>query len=165
MNLKIATSPRADGRTTNIRVLAMRSIGVVALSAALTMLLPTGLRAECLEWNVKGQWNALQSNGGQAAFAVITQSGNQISGNAYSNDLAHTRATFEGTLTGSTINFTVFWSASSVGEYTGTISPVGRITGTTFDKNHRETHANWYSSRYMKCAAEGPRGGSGRRTY
>lgn len=160
MNVTFATS-------TSIGVLAMRSIGVAALGAALTMLLPTGLRAECLEWNVKGQWNALQSNGAQATVAVVTQKGNQISGNAstYSPGLGLTRAPFEGTLNGSTIDFTVFWSGASVGEYTGTISSAGRITGTTFDKNHRATRANWYSNRYMKCAVEGPPRGSGRRTY
>ncbi|UPK34103.1 hypothetical protein IVB18_39090 [Bradyrhizobium sp. 186] len=120
MNLTIATAPRADGRTTNLGALAMRLIGEVTLGAALTMLLPADLRAECLEWNVMGKWNALQSNGGaQPTFVVVTQNGSQIAGNAYPNDLLHGRATFEGTLTGSTIKFTVFWSASSVGEYTG----------------------------------------------
>lgn len=83
----------------------------------------------------------LQSNGGQATVSVVAQKGNQISGNAsaYTAGLGLTKAPFEGTLTGSTINFTVFWSAASVGEYTGTISPAGRITGTTFDKNHPAT--------------------------
>jgi len=114
----------------------------------------------CLRWNVSGVWTAIQDNGTHAELNVI-QGDVQIQGNA-SYGQGYYTGNFDGTLNGSEMNFTVYWQAppnrngryesNSIGQYSGTISPTGRVTGATFDKSNPTTRANWYSSRQMACA-------------
>jgi hypothetical protein len=138
----------------------------VAPLGALLVLLAGPAAAEgpvCQRWNVSGAWSAIQDNGSHADFTV-TQGDVQILGDATFTKDWNYSGNFDGTLNGSDIKFTVYWTdgepisnsdlhrPSSIGEYSGTISPTGRITGVTFDKTHPQTRANWYSSRVMGCS-------------
>jgi hypothetical protein len=136
--------------------------GALVLSAALCALASHAAAAApvCLRWDVSGVWTAVQDNGTHAEFTV-TQGDAQIQGNA-SYSQGYYTGNFDGTLSGSDMKFTVYWQAppnrngryesNSIGEYSGTISPTGRVTGTTFDKSNPTTRANWYSSRQMACS-------------
>ena len=143
----------------------IRLAGGLALGAALALLAPgAGHAAECLRWDVSGPWTAIQDNGTHADF-TFTQGDTLIQGNGKFTQGWTRDGSFDGTLIGSEIKFTVYWSSYSdsyghyspteIGEYTGTISPTGRVTGTTRDKNHPQTQASWYSSRQMACAQWG----------
>ena len=141
---------------------AIRLRGGLALGAALALLAPgAGRAAECSRWDVSGPWTAIQDNGTHADFTV-TQGDTLLQGKATFTQGWTREGSFDGTLLGSEIKFTVYWSSFSdgqgryspteIGEYTGAISPTGRVTGTTHDKNHPQTQATWYSSRQMGCA-------------
>jgi hypothetical protein len=139
-----------------------KSRGALVLGAALGLLTAQAAAAApvCLRWDASGVWTAIQDNGTHAEFTV-TQGDAQIQGNA-SYAQGYYTGNFDGTLSGSDMKFTVYWQAppnrngryesNSIGEYSGTISPTGRVTGTTFDKSNPQTHANWYSSRQMACS-------------
>lgn len=131
------------------------------VGAVIVTLTPTAAQAEaaCQRWDVSGAWTVVQDNGGHANI-VVTQGDTILTGQARSPAYV-SNGNFDGTLNGSDIKFTIYWtqllddrydSKSDIGDYVGTISPTGRITGTTTKQGHPETHASWYSSRAMGCA-------------
>ena len=134
------------------------------LGAALGLLASPAARAgECLKWDLDGAWSAVQANDTRADFTV-TQIETRIQGAATFTNGWTRNGNFDGTVNGSDVKFTVYWSLTNnggdeIGEYAGTISPTGRVTGTTFDKYHPQTQVSWYSSRVMTCKswlADGP---------
>ena len=144
--------------------LLTRLRSAVLLSAALGLLAAHAARgAECLRWDASGNWSAIQDNDTRADFTV-TQLDTLIEGNATFTNVWTRNGNFDGTLIGSDLKFTVYWNThnsgvNEIGEYAGTISPTGRVTGTTFDKYHPQTQVVWYSSRQMTCKSwlgEGP---------
>jgi hypothetical protein len=145
----------------SVTAAAIRLAGCLALGSALLLAPGAGHAAECSRWDVSGPWTAVQDNGTHADFTV-TQGDTLIQGNAKFTQGWTRDGTFDGTLIGSDLKFNVYWSslsdsnghysANEIGEYVGTISPTGRVTGTTRDKNHPQTQATWYSSRQMACA-------------
>ena len=56
-------------------------------------------------------------------------------------------------LTADTLELTIYWNDNSIGIYNGQIGPQGLITGTTFDKNHPQTTAQFHSAAVVSCAA------------
>jgi hypothetical protein len=127
------------------------------LSAALGLLVSNAARAaECLRWDVSGDWSAMQDNLSRADLSV-TQGDTLIQGNATFTNQWTRHGNFDGKLTGSNLEFTVYWNVynngvNEIGEYTGTITPTGRIIGTTFDRYHPQARVAWYSSRQMACS-------------
>jgi hypothetical protein len=147
-----------------VAALLTRLRSAVLLSAALGLLAAHAARgAECLKWDVSGKWSAVQGNDTRADFTVI-QLDTLIEGNATFTNALTRNGNFDGTLNGLDLKFTVYWSINNnvgneIGEYAGTISPTGRVTGTTFDRYHPQTQVVWYSSRLMTCKSwlgEGP---------
>jgi hypothetical protein len=149
-----------------VAALVTRLRAAVLLSAALGLLASHAARgAECLKWDVSGNWSAIQDNDTRAYFTV-TQLDTRVEGDATFTNGWTRNGNFDGTLIGSDLKFTVYWNAhnnnsigSEIGEYAGTISPTGRVTGTTFDKYHPQSQTPWYSSRLMTCKSwlsEGP---------
>ena len=67
------------------------------------------------------------------------------------------RGQIDGTIQGKVIQFTVYWGGSkeggSVGVYTGTIGPTGKIDGASYDKVQPNVKATWYSDTRMECAS------------
>lgn len=127
------------------------------------MLLPSAAHAACARWDISGEWPAVQTNDAKPTFA-LQQTGTQIQGSgrwaytityntfpARGDDYVETDASVDGTINGDTVEFTAYWSNNTIGVYSGKIGPQGRIQGTTYDKLHPETKANWYSGRTVKC--------------
>lgn len=133
---------------------------LVAGFATVLVLLPvmsSAASAACLQWDVSGNWRILQSNGAVTNISIV-QTGTQLVGNgSYTTRATSSRfgskesGQLDGTLRGNAVNFSIFWSSSSVGAYTGTIGPTGRIEGSTFDKRNPASRAAWHSSARMKC--------------
>ena len=140
-----------------LSALSIRVCGPIVLGAALCLLGANAAQAtECLRWDVSGSWSAIQDNDTRADF-TFTQGDTLVQGNATFEKHWTRHGNFDGTLNGSDLKFTVYWNiynngVNEIGEYLGTISPTGRVTGITFDKYHPEVRVPWYSSRQMGCA-------------
>ena len=110
--------------------------------AAAVLLLPSGAAASCSGgWVLTGDWIIEQSNDTQ--FVVrLEQKEKQITGTAYRGGDPVVALT--GSIQGDFFTFTVPWGRqNSVGEYNGHVDDRGNFGGTSFDKNHPETRAEW----------------------
>jgi len=101
------------------------------------------------EFNVRGNWNAHQSNGFVANFDIHDQKGSAFTGTA-SHSGGAVRGEGEGSVHGNKFLFSVTWDNGSIGEYNGEFNSIGRITGVTFDVNHPENQATWSSSKTFR---------------
>lgn len=141
--------------------------GWMLFSVCLAQLLPAAAHAACSQWDISGGWSAVQSNDTKPTF-VLQQTGAQIHGNAnYSyihksrcvlaycgDDTYSVEGSVDGTIEGDSIDITTYWNNDTVGVYTGKINPQGRIEGSTYDRQHPQTMARWYSDRTIKCLAD-----------
>lgn len=134
---------------------------------ALTMFLLCGsapfttsaAQAACGQWDVGGKWDLQQSNNFYATLMInqsIKPSGSELRGSVRSRSehigsQPTLRGDLDGSLNGDRLTFKVYWGGNSVGVYTGTIGPTGRIEGTTYDKRNPGNRAAWYSTIRMNC--------------
>lgn len=142
----------------------MIRFGLIATSLAPPLLLAAGLlggstpvlaQAPCVQWDVSGVWAAMQRGQYYGGFD-IQQSGSLLSGSASQGGgegLPKPARGLDGHIQGAAVEFTVYWHHNSIGVYSGTIGPTGRIEGTTFDKLSPNNRASWFSSRQMNCLA------------
>ena len=117
----------------------------------------------CDQWVMPAKLFVEQNNNSYVAIDVTPAEGGfagTVIGRAqYNEDDVRIIPTglVDGTMEGSTLNFTVRWSTiatdigNSTGVYTGTVGPQGRVTGTTYDRDHPETTATWYTSQVLQC--------------
>lgn len=137
---------------------------IVCVSVA--MLLSSAARAACSRWDISGGWVAIQSNATKPSF-TLQQTGTEIQGSGHwayvttyntfparGDDYVEANASVDGKINGDTVEFTAYWSNDTVGVYSGKIGPQGRIEGTTYDRSHPETKANWYSGRTLGCLSD-----------
>jgi hypothetical protein len=135
----------------------------IILSAFLVLLLPSAAQAACSRWDISGKWTAVQSNDTKPSF-TLQQTDTQIQGSAHwgytvsyntfpakGDDYVESNASVDGTINGDSVEFTAYWSNDTIGVYSGKIGPQGRIEGTTYDRRHPQTNANWYSDRTVRC--------------
>lgn len=116
-------------------------------------------QAACGQWDVGGKWALQQSNNFATTVLIkqsIKQSGSELVGKAQSrsNHIGSNptlQGDLDGRLNGDQLTFNVYWGGDSVGVYSGTIGPTGRIEGTTHDKRNPGNRAAWYSSIRMNC--------------
>jgi hypothetical protein len=62
------------------------------------------------------------------------------------------KGTFDGKTRGHAVEITVYWSANSIGAYSGKINDRGRIQGSTHDRRHPEQTATWFVDELATCA-------------
>jgi len=98
------------------------------------------------EFNVRGNWDAHQSNGFVVNFNIQRQTGTVLEGVA-THSGGSVSGTVESSVDGNQFLVSVHWSNGTIGEYNGTFNSIGRITGMTFDVNHPKNQATWTSSR------------------
>ncbi|GEM_PF-2498899 len=129
--------------------------------------LPLAAQAACSQWDVSGGWSAVQSNDTKPAF-ILQQNGAQLQGSAsysyvhksqcvlaYCGDDAYSvDGSVDGTIDGNAIDITAYWNNGTVGVYTGKINAQGRIEGSSYDRQHPQTMASWYSDRTIKCLTD-----------
>jgi uncharacterized protein YkwD len=134
------------------------------VSTCFAMLLPSAAQAACAQWALPSSWIAMQSNGSKPEFS-LQQTETLLQGKArYSyvhkdkcnivacgDDIYFVDGSVDGTITGDSLDVTVYWDDGGVGGYTGRIGPTGRMTGTTVDKNNPSNVATWYSDQPFKC--------------
>jgi hypothetical protein len=62
----------------------------------------------------------------------------------------------DGEVKGDNVQFNIFWAGgNAVGEYNGSINSRGRMEGTTRDRFHPESTAQWYSTKLLTCLLGG----------
>ena len=135
---------------------------LTGLFLPIVVLLPSSAHAACASlWDVSGEWVFMQTNGFSANFN-LQQNGTELHGTASytTSDCWETatcpRATIDGSIHGDDFEVTAYWSAQSIGVYKGKLGPQGRIQGDTFDRQHPESTAKWYSNRTAKCLTSLP---------
>jgi hypothetical protein len=132
-------------------------------AAVLALALPGAALAACAQWDVNGPLDMVQSNGsvvnatlqrtstgiqGDARYLVKRDDGAFNGYNVYA-----VGGSLDGTIDGESFDLTIYWTNQTTGVYTGRINPQGRITGSTYDAQHPQTIANWYSGRTLTCLA------------
>jgi len=150
---------------------------VIAISAMFAATSATAVENGCAQWDMSGQWSAVQSNyetgsrNRTTVFMDLRQTGSQIEGSAhhsfvadgglFSGDDAHVvTGPAVGSIKGNVLELTIYWNDDAVGFYTGEIGSQGLIVGTTYDKNDPFGNAQaivarpdvtWHSSRVANC--------------
>ena len=120
----------------------------------------------CARWDLSGEWTFFQSNETSPVFRLeVTNTGLQGSAKywylvdgdcpfyapACGQDAASTSGSVDGAINGNSFEIDAYWDNGTIGVYSGKIGPQGRLEGTTFDRQHPQTMANWYSDRTAKC--------------
>jgi hypothetical protein len=120
----------------------------------------------CTTWDLSGDWTFFQSNEASPIFHLeLTDQGLQGTGEFFylvdsepcpffaqcGKDAVVVNSSVDGTLTGNELELTAYWSDGTIGVYSGKVNPQGRIEGTTFDREHPQTMASWYSARTANC--------------
>lgn len=123
----------------------------------LSVFLPSAAQAACSQWDVNGEWVFVQTNNTSPLFTLQkTETGLQGSARYryYDEDRGHfvdVSASVDGAINGDSFEVTAYWNNGTTGLYTGKIGLGGRIEGSTYDKQHPQVMANWYSDRTAKC--------------
>jgi hypothetical protein len=109
------------------------------------------------EFDVRGDWNAIQSNGFAAHFHIdqVPPGGTGITANASHSDSAVNSTDAGGRVEGNQFLLEVSWDNGTRGMYTGTFGLAEadgrhRITGVTFDEQHPESQATWFSDQTFR---------------
>ena len=105
------------------------------------------------EFQVNGQWKAIQSNGFEAVFHLnqIPLGTEALTGHAdHSNQTVHSkRDGVAGTVRGDQFFLRVEWDNGTTGIYEGRFGMAEggrqRISGTSFDEAHPQSQATWHS--------------------
>jgi hypothetical protein len=107
-------------------------------------------QADCAQWDVTGQWRFDQSNGYWVDLN-LRQTDSQLTGSgSYASKETSWGVTFgdprgrvEGNVSGNAVSIVVHWSLGGIGEYSGTISPQGWLSGEVKDRMHPQNNARW----------------------
>jgi hypothetical protein len=123
-----------------------------------------GIEPDCSQWDVRGQWEFVQTNGTSPVF-TLQQTETGLLGSAKygfykpvlcnvidcNDDYYAVHASVDGTAKGSSFDIVAYWDNGTTGVYTGKIGPQGRIEGSTYDRQNPRTMASWYSNRTAEC--------------
>src|ERR1044071_41867 len=119
--------------------------------------MPSAAQADCSGWDLSGDWAFVQTNGTSPTF-TLHQTGTGLQGSAiywyeYRNSgfRLPIKASVDGMINGDSVEITAYWDNRTIGVYTAKIGPLGRLEGTTYDRQNPETIASWYSDRTAKC--------------
>ena len=67
------------------------------------------------------------------------------------DDFYTVHASVDGAIDGDSFEVTAYWDNGTTGLYTGKVGSRGRVEGTTYDKQHPQTMAHWYTDRTAPC--------------
>jgi len=126
---------------------------------------PDQAHAACSQWDMPAQMLIHQSNNTRVTMQSTPAEGGFVGTAQAYKIVVHDGirvamdGPLEGRLVGSDLQFTVHWrvnrydesSLHSTGVYTGTVGPQGRVTGSGYDAEHRETKATWWAEEVLQC--------------
>jgi hypothetical protein len=135
---------------------------ILFVSALVVFASSASAKEVCTQWNLNGTLNIHQSNGFVVEL-ITTQRGNELKGTAKTghvpksgpltgSDPVFQGGNFDGKVRNNEFQVTVYWSANSIGVYSGKINERGRIEGNTHDRLHPESTATWYVESTVSCA-------------
>jgi hypothetical protein len=139
-----------------VRVLIFILLGAGIVTTAKLNVVAQG---PCSQWDINGEWKIGQSNL-SVVEATLELTPDGIQGSAkylfqYRKMRYWRYGSVDGTINGSSIEFTIYWSLEEIGIYTGTITPQGRLLGGSYQKGRPRNRADWYSDRRATCLARG----------
>lgn len=122
----------------------------------------------CSQWDLNGDWVFIQSNmlrWGQPSLQLrVTPDG--IEGSArhqysweeegFLRDYTVYRwrnGSVDGTINRDSIELYIFWENNTTGIYTGKINSLGRLVGSSYQRENPQNKAEWYSDRKANCVA------------
>lgn len=119
---------------------------------------------ECAKWDLSGHWTLVQTNETAPRF-TLRQTPTGLQGEAWylyvhedqciivscGDTWYGVNASVDGTVDGDSFEITAYWNNGTTGVYTGKIDQHGRVEGSTYDKQHPQVQARWYSDRNAKC--------------
>jgi hypothetical protein len=112
----------------------------------------------CAQWGLQGGAFAFnQRNGATGAFE-FQQQGMTLGGTGWyvlgeDKDFGIARGVLNGRIAGDTIEFTLRWPDGRVGVYSGSISPLGRLQGSTYPQDNPGERTDWNSDGKAVCLA------------
>src|SRR5687767_2655063 len=121
---------------------------------------------ECTQWDLNGEWKLVQTNETSPIF-TLQQTPTGLQGSATywyvhedeciivfcGDDYYRVDGSVDGKVVGDDLEITAYWNNGTTGVYTGKIGQQGRVEGSTYDRQHPQVMARWYSDRTAKCLA------------
>jgi hypothetical protein len=127
------------------KIMTRLALGRLVAAITLSCALPVAAKA-C---DASGPWALVQSNGSTVSLE-LNQAGPEITGTAYEGAIGMGRVS--GSVQGTRVFFDIYWPNGTIGAYSGRIGADGLVHhGFTYDKQHQESRATWYSTRPMSC--------------
>ncbi len=150
------------GMTPKLAVVLVSNL--LCIATVLTASSQAAAQPACSQWDLNGEWKIEQSNTDILTFNLkVTPDG--IQGTAFFlykyragifnqyRRKTQSDGSVDGTINGTSIELTIYWTDKTTGIYTGTITPQGRLRGTTYQKEDPENRADWHSERRANCIA------------
>lgn len=145
-------------------------MGVTVLCFAAATTASSGVTSaadpECAQWDLNGEWTLVQTNETAPVFK-LQQTATKLLGEAVyyyvhedqcfivscGDSYYHVIGSVDGAVVGDAFEITSFWNNGTIGVYSGRIGQQGRMEGSTYDRQHPQVTARWYSDRTVKCIA------------
>jgi len=119
---------------------------------------------ECSKWDLNGEWKLVQTNATSPIF-TLHQTPTGLQGRATywyvhedeciivscGDGYFRVDASVDGTAKGDDFEVVAYWNNGTTGVYTGKIGAQGRMNGSTYDRQHPQVMAHWYSDRTATC--------------
>lgn len=155
-------------KTSTLKLTTILGVALLCSAGATTASSGVLSRAEldCTQWDLNGDLRLVQTNE-TAPFFRLQQNPTGIQGTASYNytvevdcfivscgdDYFQVDASVDGTVVGDEIEIVAYWNNGTTGVYSGKIGQQGRIEGSTYDRQHPQVIARWYSQTPVKCLA------------
>lgn len=135
-----------------------------ATTASSGVLTPAEL--DCTQWDLSGHFTLVQTNETSPSFKLAkTPVGLQGTAfYAYTEEVAcfivscgddyfEVHGSVDGTVVGNEVELVAYWNNGTTGVYSGKVGPQGRVEGNTYDRQHPQVIARWYSQTPVTCLA------------
>jgi hypothetical protein len=135
-----------------------------ATTASSGVLTPAGF--ECTQWDLTGHFTLVQTNVSSPSFR-LAQTPVGLQGTAFyaytedddciivfcGDDYFEVHGSVDGTVVGDEVELVAYWNNGTTGVYSGKVGQQGRMEGNTYDRQHPQVIARWYSQTPVKCLA------------
>jgi hypothetical protein len=110
-------------------------------------------RTDCLQWHLSGQFTFIRSDGRKLTVGSLRH-GQTITGQAYYYEKRLYWGDLKGYIEGHDFNVTIHWQWAARREiYEGHVDAQGHLSGTTYEEDHPDRSATWYTKQQLRCAS------------